>query len=272
MSSVREDYYQLLDVEPTASKQELRAAYWRVAKRYHPDRNAGNPAAEERFKLIVEAWRTLGDEEKRRDYDGWLERHQRYAHMPELAGMPQKRGRVSARNAQRRREERHRERRGASPARVRPFALPRGTTVSAWQYLFICLICLSAIVPYFLRQLPGKPVHEAEAPKSQLPPGESPLPEAEQKRNLENYVRRLLKAAEAGDAAAQFRYGNILYFGSAGITQDRDEARMWWRKAAAQGHALAQQALTKAAVHPKASPAAHQEAASGGDRSKEPRE
>ena len=83
----RPDFYELLDVEPTVPQAELKLAYYRQAKKYHPDLNAGNAAAEERFKLIAEAYRILGDEAERRLYDESREREMRYAGAPELAGM-----------------------------------------------------------------------------------------------------------------------------------------------------------------------------------------
>ena len=81
----RPDYYELLDVSPDADAAELKQAYYRQAKIYHPDRNAGNAAAEERFKLIAEAYRILGDETERRLYDEARERDIRYVGAPELA-------------------------------------------------------------------------------------------------------------------------------------------------------------------------------------------
>lgn len=63
------DYYAVLEVKRTASAEELKRAYRRLAREYHPDRNGGQPEAEERFKLIVEAWEVLGDPDRRRHYD-----------------------------------------------------------------------------------------------------------------------------------------------------------------------------------------------------------
>ncbi len=63
------DYYKILGVSPEASQEEIRKAYRRLAKRYHPDRNRGSKAAEEKFKRIGEAYGVLGDEEKRKHYD-----------------------------------------------------------------------------------------------------------------------------------------------------------------------------------------------------------
>jgi len=64
-----EGYYQILGLHPEATAEEIRKAYRRLALQWHPDRNAGNPAAEERFKAISEAYAVLIDPAKRRDYD-----------------------------------------------------------------------------------------------------------------------------------------------------------------------------------------------------------
>jgi DnaJ-class molecular chaperone len=64
-----QDPYQELGVPRTASADEIRRAFRKLAKQYHPDANPGNKAAEERFKRISAAFDLLGDEEKRRKYD-----------------------------------------------------------------------------------------------------------------------------------------------------------------------------------------------------------
>ena len=63
------DYYAVLGVDEDASAKELKKAYRKLAQEYHPDRNAGDAAAEERFKEVQEAYDTLGDETKRTAYD-----------------------------------------------------------------------------------------------------------------------------------------------------------------------------------------------------------
>ncbi len=63
------NYYALLGVEPGVSQQEIKAAYRRLARQYHPDVNPDNPAAEERFKQINAAYEVLGDPHKRASYD-----------------------------------------------------------------------------------------------------------------------------------------------------------------------------------------------------------
>jgi DnaJ-class molecular chaperone len=69
MAVTYKDYYQLLDVPRTASRDEISRAYKKLARKHHPDLNPGDGAAEDRFKDINEAHEVLKDDEKRRLYD-----------------------------------------------------------------------------------------------------------------------------------------------------------------------------------------------------------
>ena len=66
--SNRRDYYEVLDVQKDASKQDIKKAYRKLALKYHPDRNK-SPDAEEKFKEISQAYAVLSDNEKRSQYD-----------------------------------------------------------------------------------------------------------------------------------------------------------------------------------------------------------
>jgi molecular chaperone DnaJ len=65
----KRDYYDVLGVERNAGEQEIKSAYRKLALKYHPDRNPGDKAAEERFKEAAEAYAVLADAEKRARYD-----------------------------------------------------------------------------------------------------------------------------------------------------------------------------------------------------------
>lgn len=66
---VSRDYYEVLGVQRGASTEEIKKAYRKLARQYHPDTNKGNKAAEEKFKEATRAYETLSDQEKRASYD-----------------------------------------------------------------------------------------------------------------------------------------------------------------------------------------------------------
>ena len=67
--SNKRDYYEVLSVSRTATDQEIKSAYRRLAVKYHPDKNPNDASAEEKFKEAAEAYEILSDGEKRARYD-----------------------------------------------------------------------------------------------------------------------------------------------------------------------------------------------------------
>jgi len=69
MTATRRDYYEVLGVQRGTSAEEIKKAYRKMALKYHPDRNAGDAEAEQKFKEVNEAYQVLSDDEKRGLYD-----------------------------------------------------------------------------------------------------------------------------------------------------------------------------------------------------------
>ncbi len=67
----KRDYYEVLSVAKTAGNDEIKSAYRKLALQYHPDRNQGNPEAEDKFKEATEAYEVLSDADKRARYDNY---------------------------------------------------------------------------------------------------------------------------------------------------------------------------------------------------------
>ena len=65
----KRDYYEVLGISKSATDDEIKKAYRKIAIKYHPDRNPGNKEAEEKFKEAAEAYDVLHDPQKRQQYD-----------------------------------------------------------------------------------------------------------------------------------------------------------------------------------------------------------
>jgi molecular chaperone DnaJ len=74
------DYYKIIGLTSTATVEDIKKAYRALAMKYHPDRNNDDPECEERLKEINEAYRIIGNDEKRRLYDFFRQRNGPDAH------------------------------------------------------------------------------------------------------------------------------------------------------------------------------------------------
>lgn len=82
------DYYKILGVDKKANEKEIRQAYRKLARKYHPDVNPGDKSAEDKFKEINEANEVLSDPEKRKKYDELSTYYQQYGRMPGAGSGP----------------------------------------------------------------------------------------------------------------------------------------------------------------------------------------
>ena len=78
------DYYEVLGVERSASEDDIKKAYRKLAIKYHPDKNPGDKEAEEKFKEISAAFEVLKDSDKRRKYDQFG--HDAFVAVPQAVG------------------------------------------------------------------------------------------------------------------------------------------------------------------------------------------
>ena len=84
------DYYSILGVDKKASAEEIKKAFRKLAVKYHPDKTAGDKAAEDKFKQVNEAYDVLSDAEKRKKYDA-LGENWKYYDQAQAAGLERRR-------------------------------------------------------------------------------------------------------------------------------------------------------------------------------------
>src|SRR5262245_16708857 len=84
--AAKQDYYEILGVKRDAKPEEIKKAYRRLARKYHPDVNPGDKAAEDRFKQMSEAFDVLSDPKKRKVYDRFGQYSDNLANAAEAGG------------------------------------------------------------------------------------------------------------------------------------------------------------------------------------------
>src|ERR1700756_1913455 len=82
------DYYQILGVPKTATDKEIKAAYRKLARQYHPDVNQNDKTAEDKFKNVGEAYEVLSDVDKRAKYDQFGDQWKAYSQGGYAGGAP----------------------------------------------------------------------------------------------------------------------------------------------------------------------------------------
>src|SRR5213080_2915581 len=88
MAVKTKDYYEVLGVKRGAADAEIKKAYRKLARKYHPDLNPGDKAAEAKFKEVNEANEVLGDPDKRRKYDELGANWRQYEQQAQQGGAP----------------------------------------------------------------------------------------------------------------------------------------------------------------------------------------
>ena len=84
----KRDYYEVLGVGRNADEKEIKRAYRKLAKQYHPDMNPGDAKAEQKFKEITEAYNVLSDTEKKKLYDQLASLHLRMVFQQKCRRVP----------------------------------------------------------------------------------------------------------------------------------------------------------------------------------------
>jgi DnaJ-class molecular chaperone len=79
MPAEYKDYYKILEISKSADEKEIKSAYRKLARKFHPDVNPGNKNAEEKFKEVGEAYEVLSDPDKRRKYDEYGDQWKAYS-------------------------------------------------------------------------------------------------------------------------------------------------------------------------------------------------